>query len=258
MTRVAVVIPVWNRAATLGRAIESALVQHADEVVVVDDASDDNSVEVARRYPVTVVTRQRKSINHIQDFWPACQTINADYLVGMGADDVLYEGMVASVRDVLDAKKSRGWPGVVFGDYCLLREGSPPEVLGVRRFRMPGVTAMNPPEARAWFQASPATRHECGVGSAIRRDMLMWLHEQEFWRLGPWADSFGYVVAAIKAGCIYVPEVFAGFVVQQSQPSYHQQVLNDQTKKQQFFEEAQAWLSRPGISPFVNNMEFGI
>jgi glycosyltransferase involved in cell wall biosynthesis len=258
MTRVAVVIPVWNRAATLGRAIESALVQHADEVVVVDDASDDNSVELARGYPVTVVTRKSKSVNWIQAFGVACHTIDADYLVCMGADDVIHEGFVESVRDVLDARKPRGWPGVVFGDYCLLREGSPPEVLGVRRFGMPGVTAMNPAEAAAWFQSTPATRHECGVGSAIRRDMLLWLHDQEYWRLGPWSDSFGYVVAAIKAGCIYVPEVFAGFVVQQSRPSYHQQVLNDQARKTQFVEDAKAWLSRPGISALVNNMKFGI
>lgn len=61
MTRrlpVSVVIPCHNRADLLPRAIESVLAQTAlpEEVIVVDDQSTDASVEVARRYPVTVVT----------------------------------------------------------------------------------------------------------------------------------------------------------------------------------------------------------
>ncbi len=52
--QISVIIPTHNRAATLPRAIDSVLSQthEADEVIVVDDGSDDGTVEMlARRYP---------------------------------------------------------------------------------------------------------------------------------------------------------------------------------------------------------------
>jgi glycosyltransferase involved in cell wall biosynthesis len=260
MTRIAVVIPVWNRAATLGRAIESALVQRPDEVVVIDDASTDGSVEVAESFGklVRLIRHPQKTENHIRALGPAIESLESDYAVVIGADDVIYDGFVRNLRDILDARKSRLWPGVVFGDYALLREASPPEVFEVRSFGMPGVTAMSPSEAQSWFQSSPAGRNECGVGSAIRKDMLLWLQEQEYWRLGPRSDAIGYVVAAIRAGCIYVPEVFGGFTVQQSRPSYHQQILNDAARRQKVADEAQAWIMRPAIAALVAGVEFGV
>lgn len=50
--RISVVIPTYNRAHLIGRAIDSVLPQlsDGDEIVVVDDESRDNSEEVVRRY----------------------------------------------------------------------------------------------------------------------------------------------------------------------------------------------------------------
>src|SRR6056297_986237 len=52
MTRVSVIIPTYNRAKTLLRAIDSALAQTIDdlEVVVVDDGSTDNTESVLAAY----------------------------------------------------------------------------------------------------------------------------------------------------------------------------------------------------------------
>ena len=57
---VSVVIPTFNRAATLGRAIDSVLAQSrpADEIIVVDDGSSDKTTELLERYTDLVVLQQ--------------------------------------------------------------------------------------------------------------------------------------------------------------------------------------------------------
>ncbi|MFT7472815.1 MAG: glycosyltransferase involved in cell wall biosynthesis, partial [Kiritimatiellia bacterium] len=59
---VAVIIPTYNRAATLGRALESVATQsrQADEVCVVDDGSTDGTEElVKQQYPGTIYIKQQ-------------------------------------------------------------------------------------------------------------------------------------------------------------------------------------------------------
>ena len=61
---VAVIIPTYNRAATLGRALESVYTQsrQADEVCVVDDGSIDGTKEfVKQQYPGTIYIKQKNS-----------------------------------------------------------------------------------------------------------------------------------------------------------------------------------------------------
>lgn len=59
---VSVVIPCYNRAHILGRAVESALRQTVSphEIIIVDDGSQDNSAEVARQFgaPVRVICQE--------------------------------------------------------------------------------------------------------------------------------------------------------------------------------------------------------
>src|SRR5579864_6385259 len=61
---VSIVIACYNYGRFVGEAIESALSQTYTpvEVIVVDDGTSDDSVEVASRYPVTVLTQKNSGV----------------------------------------------------------------------------------------------------------------------------------------------------------------------------------------------------
>jgi len=86
--KVSVVITVYNGAAYVGEAIESALAQTAGdvEVVVVDDGSDDGSDDVARRYPVVFErSPERTGIGAARN--RATALARGDFLTFLDADD---------------------------------------------------------------------------------------------------------------------------------------------------------------------------
>jgi glycosyltransferase involved in cell wall biosynthesis len=58
VAEISVIVPAWNAAATLGRTLDALAAQDVEqrfEVIVVDDGSEDGTVEVARRADVRVV-----------------------------------------------------------------------------------------------------------------------------------------------------------------------------------------------------------
>ena len=59
--KISVVIPAYNRVATLARAIDSVLAQtqKVEEIIVVDDGSDDATSEVVKMYPDVLLLRQK-------------------------------------------------------------------------------------------------------------------------------------------------------------------------------------------------------
>ena len=57
--KVIVVLPAYNAANTLERTLADLDTDVVDEIIVVDDASTDNTVEIARRLPVTLIRHDR-------------------------------------------------------------------------------------------------------------------------------------------------------------------------------------------------------
>ena len=197
MSTLAVVIPTRNMAKYLGRALGSVCHGGADEIVVIDDASDDDTAAVVEHWKnqfphVQYVRHAEKAADHNEaqrDVWLSLQS---DQIVGMGADDYLFPGAISAIKSHADAP-------VVFGDADTIdTEG---------RYMYSHHSAFygqrTAEQVRARFQSSCGVI-ESGCGSALRRDMVRWLWDMGWEQLGPMMDSVGYATIACLHGAAYV------------------------------------------------------
>ena len=203
---VSVYIPNRNHAATLGAAIYSAVREQPLEVAVIDDASTDNSVEIATKAVtaydcVWLQENTQKAACWEQEAAKQFGFLSGSHIIGLSADDELYPGVVQSTMRHQQA-------AVVFHSYMVRKPGQ--DVHGGVLVPFRGIKAMTPGEA-CLHLASDALPCETGIGSAIRHDWLEWLCRHEYWRMGPWADAIGYASVAAMGGCVYSQSVGAIF-----------------------------------------------
>lgn len=110
------IIPAWNEAERIGAVLKSLLV-FPYKIVVVDDASTDQTAAVVSRYPVTLLRHQ---IN--RDQGAALQTGN-DYALAHGADIIVHfdadgQFLAEEIKDVIDPIVNEGYD-IVFGSRFL-------------------------------------------------------------------------------------------------------------------------------------------
>lgn len=115
MHRISVVIPTYNRADLIAEAIDSALAQtrRPDEIVVIDNDSEDNTREVVARYPaVRYVWQPNQGICGSAN--RGIREATGDYLVLLHSDDRLTpDHLETSLR----AFRSMPQAAFVCGDY---------------------------------------------------------------------------------------------------------------------------------------------
>lgn len=141
---VTVVVPVYNAAATLPRALQSVLAQTRapDEIVLVDDGSSDSSWEVIDRFrrqqPDWVITavRLRENRGAASARNAGWNVATCEFIAFLDADDAWHPRKIEIQQGWMNAH-----PEVVMcGHICVvLSEGDPPPPIGavpvpVRRF----------------------------------------------------------------------------------------------------------------------------
>ena len=101
-TRVTVAIPVYNGARFLADAIRSLLVQKNAMVLVIDDASSDDSVAIARGFSDVRVVENEQRLGLAGNWNRAIELCTTEYLVIAHQDDVYEPQFVEQLADVLD------------------------------------------------------------------------------------------------------------------------------------------------------------
>lgn len=221
MSTLAVVIPTRNMGKYLDRALASVCHGGADEIVVVDDASEDDTAAIVGRWRhqyknLTYVRHATKSADHNaaqRDVW---LSLKSDQVLGMGADDYLYPGAIAALKSQANAP-------VVFGDADTTDEAG-----GWLYAHQSDFYGVRPPsEVRARF-ASPSNLIESGCGSALRADMVRWLWHMGWEQLGPLMDSIGYGTVAALYGASYVMTKTVSVTVSQSSYGHRSRWTDDE------------------------------
>jgi Glycosyl transferase family 2 len=188
--RVSVVIPCYNYARFLPDSVGSALSQSGvdPEVIVVDDASTDDSAAVAEGFAATdprvTVVHHAHNTGHVIAFNAGLARATGEFIVRLDADDLLTPGALARAVALFDAFPS---VGLVYGHPQHFTTEAPPVARTVLRgWRVwsgadwiaercrRGVNCITTPEAAI---RADVMRSVGGLDTRLRyaQDMEMWL-----------------------------------------------------------------------------------
>ena len=109
-----IVVACYNHGEYLAEAIESAVAQtYPCEVIVVDDGSQDDSADVASRYPVTLIRQPNRGLPAARN--AAIKVAQGSHILPLDADDVLeptcVQVMLSTARNAIVRT-----PALLFGD----------------------------------------------------------------------------------------------------------------------------------------------
>ncbi len=114
---ISIIIPTYNRAATVGRAVESVLAQTYPtcEIIVVDDGSTDETPQVLASFAKRIRTYSQPNMGRSAARNIGLNLAAGDYVVFLDSDDVLMPNMVESQFNLLQQL-----PGAAFVTGCAL------------------------------------------------------------------------------------------------------------------------------------------
>src|SRR5262245_10669 len=200
-----VVIPNYNHARFLPEALHCVLGQSVRplEVIVVDDASSDNSVEVvrefARREPSVKLLCNRKNRGVSASVNRGMRLAAGDYVYSGAADDKVVPGFFGQA---LEMAARHPQSGMIFGEVVKVDDDG--NVLGHYAVsRWPEPTYASPERfLHDYLLVEPPTHSLCGA-TMYRRDCFL---EMGGYRgeLGSWSDTFVARAVGLQYGAGYL------------------------------------------------------
>jgi len=97
-----IIIPSYNQEEYLSDCIDSVLSQSVKphRIIVVDDGSTDNSLEIAKKYPVDVIEQVNKGLSSARN--TGIMNSTADYCFFLDADDMITENAIERITKEIE------------------------------------------------------------------------------------------------------------------------------------------------------------
>lgn len=115
MIKLSVVIITLNEAKNIERCLQS-VTKVADEIVVVDSLSTDNTIAIAQRYNAKIVSQ--KFLGHIEQKNFAAQQASNDWILSLDADEVLTPELEQSILKAKENIQHNAYNFPRLNNYC--------------------------------------------------------------------------------------------------------------------------------------------
>lgn len=199
------IIPNFNHGAVIGEAVHALAAQSRppDEIVIIDDSSTDNSVEIieelGRQFPKLRLVALDQNGGAIAALNRGIAEARGEYLYMGAADDVVLPGLFENILPILEANPSAAFSCCE----CLVHD------IDTDRYALR--PPVNPTERTAYL--SPAAVAEVTRGAenwiisnaaVVRRHLVIKAGSLDP-RLGSFADGFMFRELAFRYGCCFVP-----------------------------------------------------
>ena len=99
---ISIIIPSYNQAQYLPDTIESVLKQTKKprEIIIVDDGSTDNSLEITRKYPVKVISQVNKGLSSARN--TGIMNATGEWILPLDSDDLLMENCLERLTKITE------------------------------------------------------------------------------------------------------------------------------------------------------------
>lgn len=100
MKKLSVALAVRNEEDNIGRCLESVK-DIADEIIVIDEFSKDNTISIAKKYGAQVYEEPHHDIFHITK-QKALDKASGEWILQLDADEIVTEGLAKEIREVIE------------------------------------------------------------------------------------------------------------------------------------------------------------
>ena len=229
MSKISVVLSNYNDAATLPRALAAICTQLRcpDEVVVIDDASGDDSVaiinSIQKKYPIIKVVINKKNRGAVASANSVLAQLKGDYVYWASANDWISPDFFQNALKMAEAYPKAG---TIFGQMAVVDKKNKVLYVGGSSLWHKTIYA-SPQKYLDEFLRQEAPTHSLSSSLIYSREKLI---EVGGFRpeLYVWSDTFAARMLGLRWGVVYVPEVWSYWTMSNKSMSWrHSQ---EQTK----------------------------
>jgi glycosyltransferase involved in cell wall biosynthesis len=209
-----VVLPNYNHAKLIGRALRALTAQERapDEIIVIDDASTDDSIAVIERFaagsPSINLLRNPSNLGVIATLERGLRVARGSHIYFAAADDFVLPGFFDTALRRLEANTDLG----LFCGATMLVDGLSNRPLAMRPVVWPRMKAGRVDPARVGRLLKTTDNWILTGSSVFRRECVLWAGGFDE-RLGPFADGMLGRKIALKFGFFFEPKPVATWAI---------------------------------------------